>query len=68
MAERSNSQGALAGARRAEVTMLVGKDDFRTDTPVPLDLQVRRLLARYTLSAAMATVVAELAFAKGRRS
>ena len=45
--------------------MLDGKDDFLTDTPVPLDLQVRRLLSLYQVSRAVAIVVAELAFSKG---
>jgi hypothetical protein len=66
MTETNNCPAALAGARRAEVTMLIGKDNFHTDTPVLMDLQVRRLLTRYTLSVPLATVVAELAFTSGR--
>lgn len=65
MVEESNRPAALAGAHRAEVTMLVGKGDFLTDTPLPLDLQVRRLLTKYALSVALATAVAELAFSRG---
>jgi hypothetical protein len=68
MSDRSNRLAALAGAGRAEVTMLIGKDDFHSDTPLALDLQVRRLLAKYTLSAALATAVAELAFSEGGKS
>jgi hypothetical protein len=66
MLPENDRPAALAGAHRAEVTMLIGKDDFHSDTPVLLDLQVRRLLARYALSLPLATVVAELAFTSGR--
>jgi hypothetical protein len=62
----NQNPGALAGAHRADVTMLAGKDDTCEDTPRPLDLQVRSLLARYAVSLPLAVAVAELAFASGR--
>lgn len=65
MVDKRERPGARAGAHRAEVTMLVGKGDFRTDTPVHLELQVRRLIEKYALSVPLATAVAELAFSRG---
>jgi hypothetical protein len=57
---------ALAGAHRADVTMLVGKDDPLTNKANGIDLQVRRLVARYVLSVPLAIVIADLAFSSGR--
>jgi hypothetical protein len=58
--------GALAGAHRADVTMLVGKDDPEINRTTSIDLQVRRLVARYMLSVPLAIAIAELAFSSGR--
>ena len=57
--------GALAGARRADVTMLTGKDDIGIITPGTPELQVRKLLKRYAMSLPLACVVAEMAFSAG---
>lgn len=59
---------ALAGAHRVEVTQPAGKSDIPDSTPSALDLQVRRLVARYAVSLSLAMVIAELAFTSGRRS
>jgi hypothetical protein len=67
MGRENESPGALAGAHRADVTMLAGKDDVGTTSPSVFDLQVRLLLTRYALSAEVANVVAEHAFSTGRR-
>ena len=68
MPQKSNCPGALAGARRAEVTMLVGKDDIDNNIAGTVELQVRKLLTRYALSLPVATAVAELAFGPRRRA
>ena len=62
MVLKPENPGALAGARRVDVTMLTGKDDFRNIIGTPAELQVRKLLSRYALSLPVATAVAELAF------
>ena len=67
MGRENESPGALAGAHRADVTMLGGKDDIENTTPSVFDLQVRLLLTRYALSGALAIVIAEHAFSSGRR-
>ena len=59
--------GALAGARRADVTMLPGRLDVPDSTPSAMDLQVRSVVARYAVSLSLALVIAELAFSTGRR-
>ena len=65
MKPRSENPGALAGADRAEVTMLVGKNDFLTDTPVLLDQQVRRLRVALPGVARRRRYRRQLAFSKG---
>jgi hypothetical protein len=57
---------ALAGAHRADVTMLVGKDDPEINRATEVELQVRLLVARYVLSVPLAVAIAELAFSSGR--
>ena len=59
---------ALAGAHRADVTMLSGKIDVSDSTPSAIDLQVRRVVARYAVSLSLALVIAELAFSSGRQA
>jgi hypothetical protein len=68
MATKKENPGALAGAHRVEVTPLLGKNDHDNCTAGLLSLQVRRVLARYAVSAAVAVVVAEVAFSSGRGS
>jgi hypothetical protein len=57
---------ALAGARRADVTMLSGKIHVTDSTPSAMDLQVRSVVAQYAVSLSLALVIAELAFSSGR--
>lgn len=66
MDRRKENPAALAGAYRAVVTMPVSKDDLDTNKATSIDLQVRRLVARYMLSVPLAIVIAELAFSSGR--
>ncbi|ANT53268.1 hypothetical protein [Mesorhizobium amorphae] len=63
---KKENPAALAGANRANVTMPVSKDDGETNRVTCIDLQVRRLVARYMLSVQVAIVIAELAFSSGR--
>ena len=63
--EKENPE-ALAHAYRANVTMPVSKDDPDINRATGIDLQVRRLVARYMLSVPLAIVIAELAFSSGR--
>jgi hypothetical protein len=64
----NENPGALAGAHRADITMLAGNSDVLIDTETTRDLQVRRLLTRYAVSHPVAILIAELAFAPGRRA
>jgi hypothetical protein len=64
--ERENPE-ALAGAHRVHVTLLAGNGDVDINTANPRDQQLRKLLTRYALSVPRAMVVAEHAFASGRR-
>lgn len=66
MEHKKADPGALAGAHRVDVTMLVGTDDITSANA--FELQVRRLLARYAISLPVALVVAELAFPSRRAS
>lgn len=68
MAMKKENPGALAGAHRVEVIPLLGKNDHDDCTADLLSLQVRRVLARYAVSASVAVVVAEIAFSSGRVS
>ena len=68
LGSEAKDPGALAGAHRADVIMLAGKDDVENTSPSIFDLQVRLLLTRYALSGAVAIVIAEHAFSNGRRS
>ena len=65
---KCKNPAALAGADRATVTVLLGKMDITDSTPCAIDLQVRRIAARYAVSLAVAVVIAELAFSSGRQS
>lgn len=62
----AENPGALAGARRADVTMLGSKNDFDDIIATPAELQVRKLLTRYALSLPVASAVAEIAFGPRR--
>ncbi|TIS63883.1 hypothetical protein [Mesorhizobium sp.] len=66
MDRRKENPAALPGAYRASVTMPVSKDDLDTNRATSMDLQVRRLVARYMLSVPLAIVIAELAFTSRR--
>lgn len=68
MKAEMENPAARAGAHRAVVTKLVGKNDFDQPTKAVLELQVRRVLDRYAVSFPLAVVVAELAFSSGRSS
>jgi hypothetical protein len=68
MESGNENPGTLAGAHRADITMLAGKSDVLIGTETALDLQVRRLLERYAVSHPVAILIAELAFASGRRA
>lgn len=68
MEEKKTDPGALAGAHRADVTMLAGTDDIDISSGNAVELQVRRLLASYAMSLPVALVVAEHAFSSGRTS
>jgi hypothetical protein len=65
---KCENPGALAGAHRADVTMLSGKIDVLDSTPSAMDLQVRSVVARYAVSLSLAVVIAELAFSSGRQA
>jgi hypothetical protein len=66
MVLKLENPGALAGAARVDITILVGNSDLADPIAGPLELQVRMLLARYVLPLHVATTLAELAFATGR--
>jgi hypothetical protein len=66
MIPRSENPGALADARRVDVTMLASKNDFDDSIATPVELQVRKLLTRYALSLPVASAVAEIAFGPRR--
>jgi hypothetical protein len=66
MEEKKADRGALAGARRADVTMLAGRDDTDIISGNTVELQVRQVLARCSCSRPLAAVVAEHAFSTGR--
>lgn len=68
MAMKKENPGALAGAHRVEVTPLLSKNDCGDCTADLLNLQVRRVLARYAVSASVAVVIAEVAYSRGRGS
>lgn len=68
MAEEPKDPAALAGAHRAGVIKLAGKNDNSGFTPTPLDLQVRKVLEVAPVSQALAAVIAVLAFSPGRWS
>ncbi len=58
---------ARAGAGRATVTVLPGRMDTADSTPCAIDLQVRKIATRYSVSLALAIVIAEIAFSSGRQ-
>jgi hypothetical protein len=58
---------ALAGAHRAEVTQLAGKNDYLEPTATTRELQVRCVLTRCSVSVPVAVAIAELAFSSGRQ-
>ncbi len=62
----TKNPGALAGAHRADVTVPPGNNDIETDTATAIDLQVRRILARYVVSLPVALLIAQNAFSSGR--
>lgn len=66
MALEKVGPGALAGAAQADVKMPVSKYDIDDPNPSCLDLQLRRILRRYAISAEFALVIAEHAFLAGR--
>ena len=66
MSHGSENPGALAGARRVDVTMLASKNDFDKSIATPVELQVRKLLTRYAISLPVASAVAEMAFGPRR--
>ena len=68
MNEEQENPAAIAVAHRVEVTDLAGKNDFRDSNPTALELQVRRVVGRYTVSLSLALVIAELAFSSGRQA
>ena len=68
MVLKAENPGALAGARRVDITMRVGKDDIDNNIAGTVELQVRKLLTRYALSLPVAAAVAELAFGPRRRA
>ena len=63
---KCENPAALAGADRANVTMLPGRMDIADSTPRAINLQVRKIAARYAVSLALAIVIAEIAFSPGR--
>jgi hypothetical protein len=66
MTAKKDGPGALAGAARANVNMPGSKNDIAISTPDTIDLQLHRLLSRYTISPDLALVIAEHAFRAGR--
>jgi len=63
---KAENPGALAGARRVDVTMLASKNDFDNSIATPVELQVRKLLTHYALSLPVASALAEIAFGPRR--
>jgi hypothetical protein len=68
MSFKCEDPAALAGAHRADVTMLPGRIDVSGYTPSVIDLQVQSVVARYAVSISLALVIAELAFSPGRQA
>lgn len=68
MANKRESPVALAGADRADVTMLAGNDDVDLGTGTRRERQARHLLKLYAISLPVALVIAEHAFGSGRRA
>lgn len=64
MFKANKSPAALAGADRAEVTKLPGKNDYDNITAAAIDLQVRRVLSRYAVSLSLAAVIAEIVYGR----
>lgn len=63
----NTNPGAVAGAHRADVTLLTGKTDTDIIAPGATELQVRKLMKHYAMSLPLAYAIAELAF-RARRS
>lgn len=66
MVSEMENPGVLPGTRRVDATVLTSKNDGFNNTPALIDLQVRRIIARYAISVSMARLVAEIAFSCGR--
>lgn len=67
MANKRENPVALAGADRADVTVLAGNDDVHHGTGTRRERQARHLLKLYAISLPVALVIAEHAFDPGRR-
>lgn len=65
---KKENPGARAGAHRVHVTKLVSENDYRIDSGMVLEHQVRRVLNSYAVSFPLAIVIAELAFYSERPS
>ena len=68
MLNKWEDPAALAGADRADVTMLPGRFGGSDSMPSAFDLQVRWIATRYAVSLSLAIVVAEIAFSSGRQA
>lgn len=66
MASHPEDPGALAGAPREIATKHDCYVEAAINTASPAELQVAKLLQRFALSASLAVIIAELAFASRR--
>jgi hypothetical protein len=67
MSANEKDPEALAGADRAKITLLEGKNDCEHASGTVRDRQVRRLVNDYALSRPLAMAICEHAFSSGRQ-
>jgi len=68
MPDKTENPVALAGADRADVTVLSGKDDVDVGTGGQRERQARHILKVYAISRPVALAIVEHVFGTGRRA